>query len=81
MLHCTTENGLLEVIEKFFCICRASKLKISSTKSDFFAQRVRWCGRLIDGNGYQFDPRNLSGLQNLHLSQNAGELCKFVHCL
>ena len=39
MLHCTTENGLLEVKEKFFCICRASNLKILITKSDFFAQR------------------------------------------
>ena len=56
-------------------------MKKSITKSDFFAQRVRWCGRLIDGNGYQFDPRNLSGLQNLHPPQNAGELCEFVHCL
>ena len=39
-----------------------------------------WCGRLIDGNGTQFDPLNLSGLQK-HLPQNAGELCKPVHCL
>ena len=56
-------------------------MKISIKKSNFFTKRVRWCGRLIDGKGYQFDPRNLSGLQNPQLPQNAGELSEFVHCL
>ena len=80
-LHCATEVGLLEILEKFFRIGRASDLNISIKKSDFFTPRVRCRGRLIVRKGYQFDPRNLSGRQNLHLPQNAGELCEFVHCL
>ena len=44
-------------------------------------QRIRWCGRIIDSNGVQFDPRNLGGLQGVELPISAGELCEYVHCL
>ena len=81
VLHCRTEEDLLDTLLKFFIICREANLKISIRKSQFFLQRVRWCGRIIDSTGVQFDPRNLSGLRGVELPISAGELCEYVHCL
>lgn len=81
MLHNETEEGLLDALDKFFMVCLNRKLKISARKTHLFLLVVRWCGRIIDGNGVQFDPRNLSGLQEIHLPRTAGELCEYVHCL
>ena len=68
----------IETFAKFLRICRDDNLKISVRKSEFFEKKVHWCGRIIDGSGVQFDPRNLSGLKDLHMPITAGELCAFA---
>lgn len=81
VLHCRTEEDLLDTLVIFFRVCRQSNLKVSIRKSKFFLRRVRWCGRIIDSEGVQFDPRNLSGLLGIQLPRTAAELCEYVHCL
>ncbi len=80
-LHQKDEAGLLEVLEIFMKICREKGLKISALKSVLFATCLRWCGRIIDSNGVKFDPRQMSGLQEVHLPKTAAELCEYVHCI
>ena len=81
VLHCRTAEDLLDTFLKYFIICREANLKISIRKSQFFLQRVKWCGRIIDSTGVQFDRRNLSELQGIELRISAGEPCEYVHCL
>jgi len=56
-------------------------LKISIIKSKFYLELVKWCGGIMDGDGVSYDPRNMSGIQEMSLPINAAELLEFVHCL
>ena len=83
LLHCMDEGQLLLVLGTFFRICREKGLKVSALahKTKIFKQKVRWCGRIISGEGVQFDPERVSGLKDAHPPTTAGELCQDVHCL
>ncbi len=56
-LHNKTEEGIIDVLEKFFEICEARDLKISAIKSVLCTLAVRWCGRIIDRDGVRCDPK------------------------
>ena len=77
------DGQLLLVLGTFFRICREKGLKISALahKTKLFKRKVRWCGRIISGEGVQFDPDRVSGLKHAHPPTTAGELCQYVHCL
>jgi len=81
ILHHKDENGLMDTLRCFLQICRDRNLKISATKSTLFTSSVKWCGRIIDKDGVQFDPSNLSGLMNITSPQTAGELSQYIYCL
>lgn len=79
-IHCKTEDMLLENLEKFFRICTRHNLRVSAKKTVLYTKRVKWCGRIIDSEGYQLDPRNMEAIQKMEAPINASELCQFVHC-
>ena len=81
MLNEKTESGLPGIIEAFISNCRAKNLKVSIKKSTFFSESVRWCGRVIDEEGVQFDTTSISSLNVAELPKSAAELCEFVHCM
>ena len=81
ILHESTEDKLLDIMQKFFDICRSRHLKVSAVKSELFSTSVKWCGRIIDESGVKFDPRNLSGIREMTYPETAGELSQYVHCL
>jgi len=81
LLAQNSEDGLLDVLNKFFTICRKKRLKISIRKSSFFCIKVKWCGRIIDEHGVHFDPRHLSGIMDCEMPISAGELCQYVNCM
>lgn len=58
MMYAFSETELLSLIHRFLLICRYKNLVISLPKSSFFSTSIKWCGRIIDGNGYRFDPAN-----------------------
>ena len=57
-----------------------SNLVISIIKSKFFALAIKWCGRVLDGGGIQYDPANFNGLLNAHEPITVGELSQYVYC-
>lgn len=79
-LHDETEDSLLDKVEKFLYICDKHDLILSAKKCVFFKKEIKWCGRIIDGDGYRLDPRNIEALKNIHAPQTAGELCEYIHC-
>lgn len=79
-LHSADETGLLKTLERFFAICTKHGLYLSAVKSVFFSRSIRWCGRLISGDGYQLDPSRLAGLSNMHEPSTAAELGEFIYC-
>eukprot|EP00171_Calliarthron_tuberculosum_P020891 IDg20891t1 len=76
-----TESELLDMLEKFFKICMQRNLYLSARKSTLFTREVKWCGRIINKNGYKMDPARIEGLKSMHMPQTAEELNQFIHCL
>jgi len=81
ILHQKGEGKHLGTLRQFFLICRKNGLKVSIIKSQFFLLVVKWIGRIIDADGVKYDPRNLSGIQEMYLPINAAELLEYVHCM
>lgn len=79
-LHAATEDVLLEKLEEFFRICFEKRLWLSARKSKLFRKELRWCGRIVSGDGYKLDPTRLSGLQEMHIPRTAEELSQFIYC-
>ncbi len=79
-LHAQDVDTLLIKLEKFFCICKRKNLFRHARKCILFDTELRWCGRIISGQGYRFDPSRIQGLQQMNPSETVDELSQFVHC-
>ena len=79
-IHSETEDMLLSKLEEFFHICHVKRLWLSAMKCKLFKKKLRWCGRIISGEGYTMDPTNLSGLQDMHMPKTAAGLSQFIYC-
>jgi len=77
-LHAETEAKLLDLLEKFFVICKTKILLLSARKSVLFARELKRCGRIINADGYTMDPATVEGLKNMELPITAAELAQFV---
>ena len=79
-LHATEETELLELLERFFSICTEKRLLISARKSVLFATELKWCGRIINAEGYTIDLVKIDSLRNMTMPETAAELAQFVYC-
>lgn len=78
--HAPNEPSLLDTLEHFLRICHKHGLWLSARKSSLFRKEIRWCGRLISGDGYQMNPTHLSGLKDMPVPTTAGEVSQFIYC-
>lgn len=62
MLYAPSEADFLQILRKFFDICRERRLIVLLPKSDFFLSEVSWCGRVIHAQGVRLHPKNIAGL-------------------
>jgi hypothetical protein len=81
MIHVTSEEKLLEVLEHFFKKCLQHGLFLHAAKCDLYGTEVRYCGRIITAEGVRYDPRTMSTLQNMGTPQNGGDLVQYVAAL
>ncbi|KAG3097848.1 hypothetical protein PI124_g16272 [Phytophthora idaei] len=58
--YARSAGDFLENLENFFSILRQRKLKLNAKEVKLFAKRVKWCGKLIDGEGVEHDPERLA---------------------
>lgn len=56
LLYAKTPKSFMENLSTFFEILRQRNLKLHVKKCILFARRIKWCGKLIDGEGVQHDP-------------------------
>lgn len=81
IVHTTSEEKLLDVLERFFSICEEHNLVISISKSWFFSEAVKLCGKIIDANGVKLDPASISGRYEMNEPRTADKLCQCVHAM
>lgn len=78
ILFASSHQEYLVVLEKFFARLRELNLKLNLKKSAIYQHAVRWCGKIIDGDGVTQDPARVESLVSLPLPQNAAELQHFL---
>jgi len=78
--HAKNEDDLIALFARFFEICKSKRLYLSAVKSVFFATSIKWCGRIISGDGYKFDPTRISALREMEEPKTAAELGEFIYC-
>ena len=78
-LHAASEHVLLDVLEHFFQICRDKGLFLSAKKCKFFQKSMKWCGRLISGEGYTMEASRIKSLQAMQPPAFVDELSTFIH--
>jgi hypothetical protein len=71
------ENYLIE-LERLFELLDFFGFKLSVAKSSLYEQRVKWCGKIITGQGVSHDPERIKALTALPYPTNAGELQQFL---
>jgi hypothetical protein len=77
VIHTRSEDQLLTLLGKYFRKCAEVGLKVHAEKCDLFAREVKFCGRIIDGEGTRFDPSRLETLKQMKRSTKAGDLLQF----
>jgi hypothetical protein len=81
LFHASTEQGLLDVISRFFLMCRDLGLFLHSSKCELFARETTFCGLRLSSAGTTFDPRRLAALRTMSLPLSGGDLQQFVCAL
>lgn len=78
LMHSTTEDKHVDNLGIFFAICAQFNFKLHPGKLLLFAREVTFCGRIFDGKGVKFDPRNLQALQDMKYPTTGAELQQFM---
>lgn len=78
LMFAANEDALLNILEKFFRICRQYNVKLHALKCDLFLKVVKWCGRIISTDGVKYDPRKLNALLELREPKCAADLQQFL---
>lgn len=78
MLYGNNEDHLLQLIRRFFEICRCKRLTISILKFDFFLTEVAWCSQMISKDRMRFNCCKFSGLAYSDPPRTAFEQCEYI---
>jgi len=73
-LHATTLKDLVHVWERVFELCSAKNIKLSPKKTHIYNPTAKFCGKVLDGDGWHIDPSCMDSLRNLVMPTNAEQL-------
>ncbi|KAF0776231.1 hypothetical protein AaE_000069 [Aphanomyces astaci] len=77
-LYADTVEEYVDALESFFDRVAQYGFKLSPAKTKLFTDQVKWCGRIISGDGVKQDPERIEHLCAIPYPTNAGELQQFV---
>jgi hypothetical protein len=78
LVYAKTAEEYLTVLETFFGLVAKAGIKLNPSKSKLYCQEVKWCGRVLNGQGMKQDPCRIDDLCAIPYPTNAGELQQFV---
>ena len=81
LIHAKTWQEFQETTKRVLEIVRKKGIKLAIHKSDICNQEVQYCGRIVNGKGVTYNPRNYQSLVDMETPINAGELGQFVSAL
>lgn len=68
---------LLEMLRQLFSLCRKFNLKLHANKFQLFLGKVKWFGRIIDGERFQLDPEKPDILLEMPVPTKGDKLHRF----
>lgn len=74
----SSESGLLKLLERVLRRCAEYGLKLHPKKCSFFTRKVKWCGRMISGEGISHCPERIAGLVDMPMPATAADLQQFL---
>jgi hypothetical protein len=78
LLYASDIDTYLIKLEELLQLVDHFGLKLSALKSCVYKKEVKWCGKLITGEGVRHDPERVHALTNLPYPSTAGELQQFT---
>ena len=73
-------NELIDNWEELFSICTRYNFKLSVKKMVLGGEQVKYCGYIIDEDGYQYEPSSYQSLLAMQTPTNAQKLSQLVNC-
>ncbi|KAF0689562.1 Aste57867_19002 [Aphanomyces stellatus] len=78
LLFAKSIDEYLEKLETFLGLMQTHGLKLNPLKCRLYNTSVKWCGRVISGQGVKHDPARVEALQAIPYPTNAGQLQQFL---
>lgn len=78
VIFAKTWEEFMQVTTRLFNRLKEYNLKVNIKKSSLVNKQAIWCGRLVDGTGFHWLPRNSQAMKDMAHPQTAGELSQFV---
>lgn len=72
--HAKSEQELLNYLEALVAMCTHHDLRLSGKHSSLYTKKARWCGRIVDSDGYTLDPQNMDTIRDMTAPSTAAEL-------
>ncbi|KAE9185100.1 hypothetical protein PF005_g21391 [Phytophthora fragariae] len=78
LLYAADIDTYLVKLAELFSLLNQFGSKLSAKKTSLYQTQVKWCGKVIDGQGIRHDPERIKSLRALPYPRSAGELQQFV---
>lgn len=78
LLYAADIDTYLDKLQELLELTAKFGFKLSVVKSCVYKQEVKWCGKVINGEGVTHDSGRIEALQNMPYPTNAGELQQFI---
>eukprot|EP00644_Phytophthora_capsici_P002645 jgi/Phyca11/105554/e_gw1.11.774.1 len=78
LLYAADIDTYLDKLQELLQLTAQFGFKLSVAKSGVYKREVKWCGKVIDGEGVKHDPERIEALRKMPKPSNAGELQQFL---
>ncbi|ETV77207.1 hypothetical protein H257_09094 [Aphanomyces astaci] len=73
-----TFDEYVSVMRAVFDVCMKFRLRLTPRKSKQLCSEIKWCGRIINGDGVRSDPTRIQALCHIPYRTDAGQLQQFI---
>ncbi|GMF53617.1 unnamed protein product [Phytophthora fragariaefolia] len=78
LLYAADVDTYLDKLQEMLRLTAKFGFKLSVSKSCIYKREVKWCGKVINGEGVKHDSERIQALQSMPYPTNAGELQQFI---
>ncbi|KAE8989439.1 hypothetical protein PR002_g21447 [Phytophthora rubi] len=78
LLYAADIDTYLDKLQEMLELTATFGLQLSVAKSCVYKQEVKWCGKVINGEGVKHDSERIQALRSMPYPTNAGEIQQFL---